>query len=167
MNTFSARQSSVFPVRIRPLVLLVLGAFCGAPGANRLPAADERPTAFTANAPIVNFRVPTFTREGFRSWLLSGSEGHYVNANQLDITDLNLTVFDGTAANRVESVFLSPSATALVDVGQVRGPDRLRLITDDFEATGEDWRYDHRAKKVSIYKNVRVVFHAQLKDMLR
>jgi hypothetical protein len=154
-------------VRSRRLFLLVCCALGLPPGGRRLPGADERPTAFTTNAPVVSFRVPTFTSEGFRSWLLSGAEGHYVNANQLDVTDLNLTVFDGTATNRVESVFLSPSASALINDGQVRGQDRLRLITDDFEATGEDWRYDHRAKKVSIYKNVRVVFHAQLKDMLR
>ena len=154
-------------MRSRRLFLLLLYALGLAPGVNPLRGADERPTAFTADAPVVNFRVPTFTREGFRSWLLSGAEGHYLGANRLDITDLNLTVFDGTATNRVESVFLSPSATALINAGQVRGQDRLRLITDDFEATGEDWRYDHRAKKVSIRKNVRVVFHAQLKDMLR
>ncbi len=154
-------------MRSRRLFLLVCCALGLPPGGSRLIGADERPTGFTANAPVVNFRVPTFTKEGFRSWLLSGAEGHYVNANQLDVTDLNLTVFDGTAANRVESVFLSPSASALINDGQVRGQDRLRLITDDFEATGEDWRYDHRAKKVSIYKNVRVVFHTQLKDILR
>jgi hypothetical protein len=154
-------------VRSRRLCLLLLSALGLAPGVNLLRGADGRSTAFTADAPVINFRVPTFTREGFRSWLLSGAEGHYVNANQLDVTNLNLTVFDGTAANRVESVFLSPSATALINAGQVRGQDRLRLITDDFEATGEDWRYDHRVKKVSIRKNVRVVFHAQLKDMLR
>ena len=154
-------------MRFRRLLLLVLSALGLATGVGGLRGADERPPAFTANAPVVNFRVPPFTKDGFRSWLLSGAEGRYVSANRLDVTDLNLTVFDGTAANRVESVFLSPSATALINDGQVRGQDRLRLITDDFEATGEDWRYDHRAKKVSIYKNVRVVFHAQLKDMLR
>jgi hypothetical protein len=154
-------------VPFRRLILLVLCALGVAPGVGRLHGADERPTAFTANAPVLNFRVPTFTAEGFRSWLLSGTEGHYVNPNQLDVTDLNLTVFDGTAGNRVESIFLSPSATALVNDGQVRGQGPLRLITDTFEATGEDWRYDHRAKKVSICKNVRVAFHAQLKDMLR
>jgi hypothetical protein len=49
----------------------------------------------------------------------------------------------------------------------VRGSGRLRLISDDFEATGADWVYDHRQKKVSIRKDVRVVFHAQLQSILR
>jgi hypothetical protein len=146
------------------LALCVLGL---ASEAGPLFGAGDHPTALTADAPVINFRLPTFTKEGFRSWLLCGSEGLYVNQNQLSVTDLNLTIFSGDAANRVESVFLSPSATAFINDAQVQSPGRLRLINNDFEVTGEDWLYDHRQKKVSIHKNVRVVFHAQLKDLLR
>ena len=148
-------------------ILLALGALSLASAAGLLRGADERPTTLTTDAPVINFRVPTFTKEGNRSWLLCGSEGLYINQDQLDIINLNLTVFTGDASNRVESVFLSPSATALLNAGQVRGPGRLRLINDDFEATGQDWVYDHRQKKVSIRKDVRVVFHAQLQSILR
>jgi len=108
---------------------------CGPPGTRLLRGADERPTAFAINAPVINFRVPTFTREGFRTWLLCGAEGVYMNDKQLNVTDLNLTVFSGDAANKVEKIFLSPSALALIDEGLVSGPGALRLITDDFEAT--------------------------------
>lgn len=148
-------------------IFLVLGALSLAPAVGYLRGADERPTSLTTDAPVINFRVPTFTKEGHRSWLLCGSEGRYINEDQLDVTNLNLTVFSGDASNHVESVFLSPSATALLNAGQVRGLGRLRLITDDFEATGADWLYDHRQKKVSIRKDVHVVFHTQLKDILR
>ena len=152
------------------LLRFSLGVVLGvglAPGFAPLRGADERPTAFTAGAPVTDFRVTTFTKEGYRSWLLSGTKGVYVNQDQLDVTDLNLTVFVGDAANHVDSIFLSPAATALVNAGQVRGPGSLRLITDDFEATGEDWFYDHGAKKISIHKNVRVVFHVELQSILR
>jgi hypothetical protein len=132
-----------------------------------LRAAEENPTSFTINAPVVDFRVPTFTQEGFRSWLLCGAQGIYVNSSELKVIDLNLTVFSGDASNKVDKVFLSPSAVALINEDIVRGPGALRLITDDFEATGEDWVYDHRQKKVSIRRNVRVVFHAPMNDILR
>jgi len=145
-------------------VFCILGL---AAGAGRLSGDDERATALSPAAPVINFSVPTFTREGNRSWLLRGSEGLYVNANQLEVKNLNLTVFTGDATNRVESVFLSPAATALINDSQVRGPGLVRLICEDFEATGEDWLYDHRQKKVSIRKSVRVVFHSPLRDILR
>lgn len=147
-----------------------LAALCalGLPSAAlSLARADERPTALTTDAPVVNFSVPTFTKEGYRSWLLRGSEGLFVNQNQIAVTDLNLTVFTGDASNRVDAVFLSPTAAAFPNEGQIRGPGRVRLINDDLEAAGEDWSYDHHQKKVSIRKNVHVVFHAELKDVLR
>ena len=152
-------------MRFRQLLFLGLWV-CSLSGAGPARAADERATSFTANAPVINFRVPTFNGP-YRSWLLRGAQGIYVDDNRLDVVDLNLTVFAGDATNRVESVFLSPSAVALINESRVRGPGALRLITDDFEATGEDWLYDHRQKKVSIHRNVRVVFHAQLNDILR
>jgi hypothetical protein len=154
-------------VRFRQLLLLGLCA-CGLSGAgvDSSRAADEHQTSLTANAPVINFRVPTFTGE-FRSWLLCGAEGVYVDDSRLDVVDLNLTVFSGDASNRIESVFLSPSAVALIGESRVRGPGALRLITSDFDATGEDWLYDHRQKKVSIHRDVRVVFHARLNDLLR
>lgn len=148
-------------------ILLPLCALGLAAGTPFLFPADEHPTALTPGAPVVNFSVPTFTKEGYRSWVLRGSEGLFVNQNEIAVTNLNLTVFTGDASNRVDSVFLSPSATALLNESQVRGPGRVRLINDDFEATGEDWSYDHRQKKVSIHKSVHVVFHAELKDVLR
>ncbi len=152
------------PVRLILWILLGTGL---APGAAVGRGADNQTPAFGAGAPVLNFRVTTFTKEGYRSWLLSGSEGVYVNPNRLDVTDLNLTVFVGDPSNRVDSIFLSPAATAFINARQVRGAGSLRLITDDFEATGEDWFYDHAAKKISIRKNVRVVFHAQLESILR
>lgn len=150
--------------RLRPLLLCLSGLLTAGAG---LRAADRPATAFTVRAPVTDFQVATFTPHGYRAWLLRGAEGQYVSATELKITGLNLTVFTDDAANRVESIFLSPEATAALAAGQVHGPGALRLITDDFEATGEDWFYDHRQKKVSIRKNVRVVFHARLASILR
>ena len=154
-------------MRFRTLGFLRLAAGAILAAAGPVRGTEERPTSFAINAPVINFRVPTFTREGFRTWLLCGAEGVYASDRQLNVTDLNLTVFAGDASNKVEKVFLSPSAVALMDEGRVSGPAALRLITDDFEATGDDWVYDHRQKKVSIRRNVRVVFHARLNDILR
>ncbi len=149
-------------------ILPALCAFTPAAGADTPPdARANAPTAFTAGAPVRNFEVATFTPAGHRSWLLRGTAGHYVSQDEIQVTNLNLTVFAGDSANHIDSIFLSPSATAYVNRGQVRGDDSVRVITNDFEATGRDWLYDHRQKRVSIRKDVRVVFHAQLIHLLR
>jgi hypothetical protein len=79
------------------------------------------------------------------------------------VTDMNVTVFSGDAAARVETVLLSRDATFFPKQSQVSGEKSVRVIRDELEVTGEDWSYDQAGKKVSIHKNVRVVYRAPLK----
>jgi lipopolysaccharide export system protein LptC len=124
-------------------------------------------TQIATDMPIVNFRLPDFTPEGYRSWLVRGSEARYLKDGQVDITALNLTIFTGLADGKVETLILSPSAQVHPGDQLVRGRDSIRVINDRFEATGSDWNYSHRDKKVSIGKNVRVILHTQLKSILQ
>jgi len=149
----------------RSALLLACAGLLAAAG--RGAGADDRATAIAPDAPVTDPVISTFTPDGNRSWLLRGSQCRVVSQNQLDFTNLNLTVFLGDAANHIDSIFLSPEATAWVDQARVSGPGTVRVITNDFEAAGADWSYDHRQKKVSLRKNVRVVFHAQLLSILR
>ena len=127
------------PSRSKFTLLLLFPAFL-ALGAN---------TQISTDRPIVNFRLPSFTPEGNRSWLVRGSEARYVSPDQ------------------VETLILSPSAQVRPGELKVRGHDTIRVINDRFEATGSDWNYSHREKKVSIGKNVHVVLHTELKAMLQ
>ena len=151
-----------------PALRHALSALCLlllAPGLRAQLPGGGPPGVISVDAPIINFRIPTFNRQNQRSWLLCGAEGRYLNANELAVTNLSLTVFTGDATNGVEYVFLSPAAVARPDDGQVRGAGLLRVVAPSFEATGEDWTYDHREKKISIRKNVRVVFHTPLQRL--
>jgi len=148
-------------------VLLVLCVAGLLPAAGHTAGTDDQVTGIAPNAPVTDPVISTFTPQGYRSWLLRGSQCRFLSQNQIEFTNLNLTVFVGDAANRIDSIFLSPEATAWVDQQRVSGPGGVRVITDDFEATGADWSYDHRQKKVSLRKNVRVVFHVPLQSLLQ
>jgi hypothetical protein len=124
-------------------------------------------TQIAPDKPIVNFRLPDFTPEGNRAWLVRGSEARFVNAAQVDIKELNLTLFTGQADGKIETLILSPSAQVRVKDMLARGSESIRVINDNFEATGEDWSYLHKEKRVSIGRNVRVVLHTQLNDILK
>ena len=124
-------------------------------------------TQIAPDKPIVNFRLPDFTPEGNRAWLVRGTEARFVNAGQVDIKELNLTLFTGQADGKIETLILSPSAQVRVKDMLARGSESIRVINDRFEATGEDWSYLHKEKRVSIGRNVRVVLHTQLNDILK
>lgn len=80
---------------------------------------------------------------------------------------MTLTLFSGDAAARVETVFLSPSAKVLVDKRVIFGAETVRVVSDQFELSGVEWRYEHEAKRILISKQARVVFRVELKDVLK
>ena len=124
-------------------------------------------TQVSSDKPIINFRLPTFTPEGHRSWLVRGSEAVLADKNQIDVKGLTLSIFSGKSDEKVETMILSPAARVLPAEATATGSDTIRVINDEFEATGSDWKYAHKEKQVNIAKNVRVVFNAELKDFLK
>lgn len=142
-----------------------LGLLCLLSAAALAPAQST--TRIATDAPIVNFRLPTFTPEGFRQWLVRGTEARLVSAKEIDIRELTLTVFSGDEHDRIDTMLLSPLAKVFTDTQVVSGPDSIRVIRDDLEASGKQWTYDHREKRVSMQQKVRVTFRAELKNFLQ
>ena len=130
------------------------------------PAARAQ-THFSTNAPIINFRLPTFTPDGHREWLVRGSEARFASQDQVDINELTLTIFRGDETEKVETMILAPTARVMPSESVVTGENTIRVINDDFEVTGVSWRYEHKQKRVTIAKNVRVTFRTELKDYLK
>lgn len=98
--------------------------------------------------------------------LLQGSQA-IVAPGKIELVDLNLTLFSGDNDAAVETIILSPAATAEPEEETVHGTGTVRIIRDDLEITGSGWSYDHRQKKVSIAAHARIVFSAQLPDILK
>lgn len=131
-------------------------------------AALAATTQISPDKPVVNFRLPAFTPEGYRSWLVRGSEAYYLaKENQINVKELTLSVFSGKSDDRLTTMILSPSAKVLPAESIVTGDSTIRVINDDFEATGIGWRYAHKEKKTTIQKKVRVTFKAEIKDFLK
>lgn len=125
-----------------------------------LPGAATEPTATT---PALNWVLPIFTdEEGHRSMTLRGSAVAPSPGGAIAVTELSITVFSGDAASRVETLLLSREATFFPKENRAAGEKGVRVIRDELEVTGEDWSYDHTGKKVSIRRNVRVTYRAQL-----
>ncbi|MSU65086.1 MAG: hypothetical protein EXS38_03045 [Opitutus sp.] len=115
-------------------------------------------------APAVNWVLPLFTdREGYRAMTLRGSSVKPADNGGIAVTDLNITIFSGDAAVRVDTVLLSQYAVFLPKENRAFGDKTVRVIRAEIDVTGEGWTYDQTGKKVSIRENVRVVYRAPLK----
>lgn len=124
-------------------------------------------TNATSVEPAKIFTSVTDTLEGYHSMRLCGSEARMLTLHLIQLNDMSLTIFNGDASNRVDSVLLSPIARVSLDNDTAYGPGAVRYIRDDLELTGEQWTFDHAKKNISIARNVRVVFHSELKDLLK
>jgi lipopolysaccharide export system protein LptC len=124
-------------------------------------------TQVSSEKPVINFSTTTWTADNHRAWLLRASEARR-GADQIEVKELTLSIFPGKADDeKVETLILSPTAIVRPDDEVVTGKDSIRVINDQFEAAGSDWRYEHKQRKVSINKNVRITFRAELKDILK
>ena len=155
-NSSSPRVSHVNSVQrlLRPLCLLACCGLTATGGASTL-------------APAINWVAPLFTKDNFHSMTLRGAKASFPTSSEVEVVDLNLTVFSGDAAKKIETVILSTAATFFPKQNLVRGEAGVRVLRDDLEAAGTHWIYDHAQKKVSLTGRVRIVFNAEFKNLLK
>jgi lipopolysaccharide export system protein LptC len=142
---------------LRPLLLIVLP----------VAAAMAATTQVSSERPIINFSTTSWTVDNHRAWLLRASEARRLQ-DLVEVKELTLAIFPGKADDeKVETMILSPIANVQLEKEVVTGPDTIRVLRDEFEASGADWSYEHKEKKIIINKNVRIAFRAELKDILK
>lgn len=135
-----------------------------------MTAATSSADSNVTNAPVKKFRLPQFNEQGFRTGLLEGDEARLISQTQIDITEMHFTIFSGDESNTVDTTLLAPTATILIPDPQhvvVEGKGPVRVVRSDLDASGVDWTYLHAEKKVSMRKNVHVVFRSELTNLLK
>jgi hypothetical protein len=144
------------------LVVALAGVWC-----LRAQSPQQKAPPAVTTAPAMNWVLPLFTdKEGWRTMTLRGAAVRQVD-DHLEATDFSMWIFSGKADEKVDTILLSPDAQFFPKEKRAAGSKAVRVIRDDMEVTGTGWNYLHDAKKVSLEKNVRVVFRAQLNDILK
>ncbi len=132
------------------------------PLAAQTPAPKIKPSA-----PIKEFRLPTFDKDGKRATFMRAGEALFVSTTQVDVKDMQFILFTKDGTDAFDTTLLAPSATFLTDKQIVSGKESVRVVRIDLEVTGEQWSYNHPAKRVLIGKNARVIFQDELKDIIK
>ena len=132
-----------------------------------LAAADDH--GVTSSAPVTNFKLSVLSDLGYRSSLLRGSEARYISDSQIDLVGMQYTTFIEGEKGELDSTLLAPTATVFIDKNKVKvhGDENVRLLRKGLDVTGEKWTYDHAQKRILIEKNVHVIFHIEMKDILK
>jgi hypothetical protein len=155
-------------MRLRLLRLSALVAFGAALGAGGADAPSAPPVL--GNASVRDLSTTIFSPEGYRRMILKGTEARPTLArDQIEFVDMNIAVFSGDAATQLNSVILSPAARFFLHEDRAAGEGPVRLIDyrNNFEVTGEKWNYEYSQKRISIARNVKMIIHASLPDLLK
>jgi len=132
-----------------------------------LAAAAPPPADEGAGPAGVNFSLPVFAEDGSRTLWLRAASARPVGTNRIDVADMNLTLYRDDGSNTVDTILLASNATFRTDTEVASGSGGVRLIRNDFEASGDNWTYDHRAESALLEDNVKVTFNAQIGDILK
>lgn len=131
-----------------------------------LPTARSAPQV-TATAPVRNFRLPTFTDQGFRHTMLVAAEARLPDPARIDLAEMELTLFTGDAAEQIDAMLAAPLAAFFPQKLVATGSDTVRLERLDLTVTGADWTYDHKARKVVIKRDAHVTFRSPVGDIIK
>jgi hypothetical protein len=121
----------------------------------------------STSAAVKDYSISFFSDAGYHKMRVEGGSADLKDRNKIQLENMTLTLFSGQADRSVESVLMAPVAVLQPDTEMVSGSDAVRLIRDDLELFGEDWSYDHRARKIHLRRNAKIIFNANLAEYLK
>lgn len=117
--------------------------------------------------PVKNYAISFFSDEGYARVRVVGESADLADPGRIRLTAMELILYSGGADQEIETTLVAPLAFLEPEPEQVHGPEGLALSRPDLDLTGENWRYDHRERRVQIKRNARVVFKMPLADLLK
>lgn len=121
---------------------------------------------FIPDAPVVNFKLPMFNKDGHRTWFLSGKQGTYVNEGEVDVLGMKISIFSGDARDLLEATIESPRAVMFINENKAVGNDSIEVVGPSYHLTGKNWTWDGTLKKMSINKEVKVIFDQSMNGLI-
>ncbi len=131
------------------------------------PAAPKPAARLASTAPVKNFRLPTFTDEGFRRTMLRAGEARLPDPTRIELVEMELTLFNGHADEAIDAMLAAPSASFLPEKLFASGSETVRLERLDLTVTGAGWSYDHPARRIIINHDAHVILRAPIGDILK
>ena len=108
---------------------------------------------------VKNFELPNFNdATGNKEWELFGDSAEYISDSRVDVVNMLLRLFDGSASQSVKAEISSPSSEVDPSTNIVASPGPLLVESRDFTLKGKNWKWDGNKKFVEIFSGVDIDF---------
>lgn len=116
--------------------------------------------------PVLDFRLPRFSNNGYPQWILRGGKGIYDNAEQIRIEEMSLRVYSGDQRKFLEMTIDSPKATFLIEENSSVSESPIEIVGTNFKVSGVGWKWDGSNKEIHVNSDVVVEFSQEVTGML-
>jgi hypothetical protein len=116
---------------------------------------------------VIGFKLPMFTPEGWREWVLAGERGRFVNEDRIEVEAMDLRQYSANEKNVLLLTILSEKAVFAPRSGSAYGESPITLVGRDYRASGHGWTWEAETGSVRVRSNVEVVFAQPMMDILR
>jgi len=115
------------------------------------------------DAPLQDFTIPGFGKDGVPAWILKGSELQYLDKKNAKVKSMNLQVLAAQGDRRIETDIYSPVALFFLKENRAQGRESLRIRGNNFNITGRQWEWNGNSRTIKIKKEVKVTFNENVK----
>ena len=119
------------------------------------------------DGPIKDFETAGFSENGYKSWQLQGKQGVYVNAAQINVSDMILTLFSGDSKVEQTAVIISSKASLRHQSGNALGPLDIQMTGSNYVINGKDWLWYGKERILKIKGGASVVFKGHIGGLLK
>jgi hypothetical protein len=115
-----------------------------------------------ADAPVVNFMLPMFGVNGYKTWDIRGLQGRQVGVDRIEIDGLVMRIYEGDSDVTLEAIIESPEATVLMKENKAYGNRMITASGCNYQAIGVGWEWNANERKMTVFSEVKVVFRESL-----
>ncbi len=118
------------------------------------------------NDPVLDFRLPRFSEDGYAQWILRGGQGIYDSEEQIRVKEMSLSIYSGDERKALEMKIDSPEATLLVKENRAISDSSIEIVGSNFKVSGVGWMWDGTKKEIEVKSDVAVEFSQEVAGML-
>lgn len=118
------------------------------------------------DAPVKNFKLPSFGPDGYRQWDLEGREGRYVSEQEIEILGLRLRTWSGDQSLVQVLEITSPDARIFPSQNRAVGSGLIHIVGPGYTVFGVGWDWNGETNAIAVEREVRVTFLEDL-DILK
>lgn len=114
------------------------------------------------DAPVMDFTLPLFGDEGYKTWEITGHEGRYQGKDRILVLLMTIKIFSGNADMLLQTIIASPDANINLKEKTATGDSVLRVRGHNYRVSGRGWTWYGQENRIVVHHDAKVEFNQDI-----